>query len=445
MSTIDSPSAAAVLPRDTLGDALRDRSIWLLFVLGLATGIPVSWGWYQLVAWPGFTQIEWSLWLPLTHFGIVSAVVLIVAPFLDSGPAPLFRGLGHRRSWVALTLSCALVLMVVLGVIGALVPHRALAAQAAIGIIALPVAGLLWISIDALRIEARPGREQAYAVAAQYIGALLASGIVSRFGGDAGTSAPMAIAFTVLLAAGLGAVFLLRGERASSPTDNVSALLHLARTLTAPWRAFFAQHGAASGLLLAAIALYAIAGSAAEHLGKNGHLYEIIDPTRPDADSDRHVLASQIASPFELVVSLLAGVAAMFAAARLAPARAFAVLQFAVVAVTVFFLACKLVFGFTVITVGLLYALRAMLISAAMVIYAVVAARLTARPNTAGQYAMLGLFVSLFWLSETGLNWIGPMLGSYVTAGGAIAASVAALFCMRAAARIVRRGPVDRG
>jgi hypothetical protein len=445
MNTTNAPSGAPAAPRETLDEALRDRGIWLLFALGFATGAPATWGWYELVAWPGYTRIEWWIWLPLTQLGVVSIAAFIVAPFLDLRPALFFRKLGHRRSWVATWLSGALVLMLSVAAVGALLSHRVALGTAAIqGIIAMPVVAALWIAIDALRIEIRPGRGQAYAVTAQYVGALLASAIVSRFGGDGGESALKVAALTLFLAAGLAAVLLLRSGHDAPGVEAAAAsrwanLQYIGGILAGPWAGFFARHGRASGLLLAAVALYALGGGVAEHLGKNGHLYDILDPARPDADSDRHTQASQFVTPFELVISLLGAVTAMVAARRLAPAKAFALLQYATIALIGCFLACKLVFGFTVIAVGLLYAARTLFIAFAIITYAVVAARLTARPHTAGQYAMLGLFVSLFWLSETGLNWIGPILGSYAAAGAGVAASFGAIVCMRIASRVQPR------
>jgi len=311
------------------------------------------------------------------------------------------------------------------------------------GILALPVMALLWISLDALRIELQPGRGQAVALAAQYIGALAAAAASARI--ESGALAALVLA--MLLALGLAAALLIDEPeplpRAAGAETQASAA-GIFRTLTRPWSAFFARHGSATGLLLAAIALYALGASAADYLGKQGYVIDIIGAGRADADV---IGTTRLAmAPFELVLSLLGALAGMLVAFRLTPARAFIALQYAVLGLVAFFLLCKLTLGFTVITVALLFGVRALVFAAAIVIYGVVAARLTARPYTAGQFALLRLFVGLFWLSEAGMSRLAPMAGSIATAGAAAIAALAAIACMRAAERAARRTPpIDHG
>ena len=83
--------------------------------------------------------------------------------------------------------------------------------------------------------------------------------------------------------------------------------------------------------------------------------------------------------------------------------------------------------------------MRTLILGAAYVIYATVAARLTLRPDTAGQYMLLGLFVGLFWISDSGLGALGALIGSYALTAGAAVAGTAAILLMRLAARMAKR------
>jgi hypothetical protein len=57
-----------------------------------------------------------------TAFSMIYLAALVVAPWLDRWPAPFFRRLGHRRSWVASSLAAALLLTVIFVAIMALLP-----------------------------------------------------------------------------------------------------------------------------------------------------------------------------------------------------------------------------------------------------------------------------------------------------------------------------------
>lgn len=432
------PAAAAPV------SALADRNIWLLSALGLATGLPAGAAWYGL--FPDIdATIEHALLLSLTGLGLIGIVELLAGPFLDRYKAPLFPTHGHRRSWLASSLTAALALTAVYAVAAAISPNFGAALGTVFKILLIPVMGLLWISLDALRIELRPGRAQAVAFGAQYIGALAGAALASGVGGTV-IASPLGLISVVLLAVGLVAALLI--DEPAPPAGAPDAARGILATLMRPWSDFFARHGAAAKLLLAAIALYALGASMADYLGKQGYIVDIIAAGRDSADrggADRDAIgAARLAmSSLELAFMLLGALAGMAVAGRFAPARAFAMLQYAVIALIAFFIACKLTLGFTVITVAGLFALRTLVFSFGGVIFAVVAARLTARPYTAGQFALLVLFVALFWISEIGLNRLAPMVGSLAVSAAGIVAAVLALVCMRSAARAVRR-PVDR-
>lgn len=417
--------------------ALADRNSWLLAALGLGTGLPFGAAWYSLFR-PVDTSIEQVLLLFLTSFGVVGLIELLAAPFLDRRKAPVFRALGHRRSWVAGALATALALTAVQVVAAMASPGLGAGFGTVFGVLVVPVMAILWIALDALRIELRPGRAQAAAFFAQYAGALAGAAVAGQIGG-AGAASPLGPLSVVLLAIGLGAALLI-AEPAQQPGAAAPAAGAFA-TLTRPWADFFARHGRSAKWLLAAIACYALGASVADYLGRNGYIADLVTADRSGADDIG--AARQAMSSLELAFSLLGALAGAIVAGRFAPARAFAWLQYAVIALIALFVACRTALGFTPITVALLFALRTLVFAFGAVIYAVVAARLTARPHTAGQFALLGLFVALFWISDAGMNRLAPRAGSLPLALAAIGSICVAVLLMRMAARAARRSGGD--
>jgi len=431
-SAVTSRTAAA--ERASLGAVLNERTTWLFFVLGFGTGIPLGWSWTDLFPRADIV-IDRALFLVVTSLGIVLLIQLTAAPFLDQHRAPFFRSLGHRRSWVASTAGAALVL-IGLQVAVALASEGAAKRYATIsGILAFPVHALLWISIDALRIDAQRGRAQAVAYAAQFSGVLAASLIISRFAGDQITL-PLTLAFGALMALSLGAVLMIKEPSAAA--EGLPAPASVLATLARPWRTFLARHGKASGPLLAALAAYALAASAADFLGKQGHLIDILISAGPSFET-ANMGAAMPMSTQESGLMLIGAGAGLIIAFRHPPARAFAALTCAWLAVVALFVACAAVLGFTVFTVAGQFAFRSVIAGAGFVIFWSIAARLTARPNTAGQFAILGALIALFWISDGVFRLISSIIGGYALAGGAAIAGVAAIILMRTAARISRR------
>lgn len=430
MSVSASPPKSAAPPERVLAD----RTVWLLCALGLATGIPTGFTWYSL--FPAVqTGIEQALLLSLTALGVIGVIELLAGPFLDRYEAPLFRRLGHRRSWLASTLAAAVALTAVYATAALIAPGLAAGLGTILGIFAVPTMALLWISLDALRIELRPGRAQAMAFGAQFIGALVAALIADRLG-STGIDSPLGFVAVVLLALGLAAALVI--DEPAKP-DTPPARAGFLATLAQPWSAFFARHGAAGKFLLAAIAFYALGAGVADYLGMQGYVIDII-AAEPGAATREPVHAARLAlSSLELAFLLVGALAGMAVAGRLAPARAFTLLQYAVVATIAFFILCKLVLGFTVFTVAGLFALRTLVFAFGGVIFAVVAARLTARPHTAGQFALLVFFVALFSISDAGMNRLAPLIGSLPIAAGGIVAAIIALALMHLASGAARR------
>lgn len=431
MSTSASPPQTSA----PSSSAFADRNVWLLGLLGLATGLPTGFAWYNL--FPAIdTGIEQAVFLSMTAFGVIGILQLIAGPFLDRRKAPFFRALGHRRSWLASSLAAALALTAIYAAAALFAPGAAAGLGTILGILAVPVMALLWISLDALRIELRPGRAQAAAIGAQFIGALAAS-LISMLLAAGTIASPMGLVSVVLLAVGLGAV--LRIDEPAPLARRPAPAQGILATLARPWSDFLARHGASAKFFLAAVAFYAFGAGIADYLGRQGYVVDLIGGDRGSEGLEDIGAVRRAMTSFELAFMLVGAAAGMLVAARGAPARAFAVLQYAVLAQILFFVLCKLTLGFTVLSVAGLFAARTLLFAFGVVIFAVVAARLTARPHTAGQFALLGAFVALFWISDAGLNRFAPALGGLATSAlGAVAAAIA-IACMRLAARVAQR------
>ena len=432
MTTTGLSPRTAAAERLSLGAVLGERNVWLLFVLGLASGLPGFSYWFNLFPRVDL-EIDRTLGLSLIGFGATGWIAFAAAPFLDRYGVPGFARLGRRKSWVAAAL-CAALALIALHVLTALASEGAALRLSAIsGVAAMIAFSFLWIAVDALRIELYRGRAQAVAMAAQYLGALTAAALAARFTFDVHTVQP-ALIFGALLAVALGAVVSMKAPaaRAGDPAASLPALL------ARPWTTFFARHGSAAGFLLGALALYALAGSAADFLGKQGYLVELLrgdsrtyDPGPSDA------LAA--ASTQEIAFTAIGVVAGMLIAYFVAPARAFFVLMLAYLGLLGFFLLCKVELGFTVFTVAGSYALRTLIYGVSAVIYFTIVARLTAPPDTAGHVAILALVSGVPWLSETAFAALAPTIGGYGLAAGAALAALGAIACMRRAARAARR------
>jgi hypothetical protein len=307
------------------------------------------------------------------------------------------------------------------------------------GIPALLVWGLLWISVDALRIDLYRGRAQAAAYTAQVFGSLAAWTIGTLPVRDWHSLAP-AILGAALFMVALGAVFLIKEPPSVSADEARPPSLPAA--LAQPWSAFFARHGRASGFLLAAIACYALAACAADFLGSKGYGVDVLRSSHVDFYQVSAVSRAYGAvSAQEITLTAIGAVAGLLIAFGLSPVRAFSVLVYAHLALLALFALCKVWTGLTALNVAGLFALRTLIYGASFVIYTTVAARLTARPHTAGQYAMLALFVGLFWISEDGFTFLASRIGTFATAAGAAIAGLAAIVLIRSAARVAYSAP----
>jgi hypothetical protein len=457
------PSSAQHVPHPpwtvALRRGLRDRANWVMFALGLGTGIPIGWAWYNL-PWTvtrGAYPVENSLagaYFDFTAYSMIYLAALVVAPWLDRWPAPFFRRLGHRRSWVVSSLSAALVLTGIFVAIMSLLPMATAEGFAQIyGYFAFIVVGVLFAAVLAFRIQLRPGREQAMAFGAQYLGATIGQ-YAALLGGETGLSYPHAGVVALLLCLAIWAV--ARFAEPEPPRMGADAFARVpplvppplvpfefaARTIADPWRAFFRRHGRGSTLMLAALAFFGAAIGGALFLGAAGIAIGLEAPRDQEA-IDRMANGVALILPFGIIF-MLAGLVAGIAVSLARPApQAFRLLQNVIIAFAVLFLVCKLASGSIGLSAATMALASTLLEPFYMVILAVVLARLTAGPHIAGQALILIAFATLPRLSSGLLYRVASEIGTLGLAAFVIVMALAALFCMWSAEQIARQPVVS--
>jgi hypothetical protein len=429
MSASNMSPRTVAAERTSLASVLGERNIWLLFALGFATGYPFH-AWLNTFARVDLA-IDGALFLSMIGFSITSLIAVLTAPLLDRFAFPGFARIGHRKSWVAAALIAAVALLALY--IGTKLSSEGAALRFAgiSGAAAMIVHAFLWIAMDALRIDLYRGRSQAVAATATYLGGLTALVLLSRFALP-GDTVEMAAAYATLLAIGIGAVVLVREPPAVADADAANAVPYLGA-----WRSFMARNGLPGVYLLAAIACYALAASVADFLGAQGYLVDLLRTDFRDYDTSTSD-AEAVLNTQTVTLTAIGIVAGLLIAFGMAPARAFAFVLLSILALLIFFVACKIALGFTVFTVAGLFVLRTLIWSGAFIVYLTIAARLTAPPHTAGHVAIITVFGSVFWISEQGLRALAMPYGSYLLAAIGSAAAIAALVLIRIAARVAR-------
>lgn len=152
---------------DTLAIYATRRMI-TLFVLGIASGLPLALTASTLTTWLADSGVEWKTIGLFAAVGMPYALKFLWAPLIDGLPLPvLTRVLGRRRAWMLLT-QCGLVVMLL--VMALLEP------TAMLGVIALTAVGIAALSatqdivIDAFRVESVPLEEQGAGAASLVFG-----------------------------------------------------------------------------------------------------------------------------------------------------------------------------------------------------------------------------------------------------------------------------------
>lgn len=155
---------------------LTDRRLWLMGLLGVASGLPLPLSGFTFRLWLAKDGVSLALIGLTANAGLAYSLKFLWAPALDRLRAPGFVRLGRRRGWLV-----PIQLALALAAFGLAAARPAVAPLAAIGTAALVafLSASQDIVIDAWRIETFPPRAQGAALAAYVWGyriALLIAG-----------------------------------------------------------------------------------------------------------------------------------------------------------------------------------------------------------------------------------------------------------------------------
>ena len=155
---------------------LADRRLWLMGLLGLASGLPLPLSGFTFRLWLAKGGVSLALIGLTANAGLAYSLKFLWAPALDRLRAPGFGRLGRRRGWLVLIqLALALAAAALAAARPAIAPVAAIGAAALVAFLSASQD----IVIDAWRIETFPPRAQGAALAAYVWGyriALLVSG-----------------------------------------------------------------------------------------------------------------------------------------------------------------------------------------------------------------------------------------------------------------------------
>ena len=146
--------------KDSLVDTLKyyaDRRVWIIFILGFASGFPWVLIGSAMTAWLKEADLTRST---IGFFGsifVVYAINFLWAPLLDRVSPPILSKLGTRRSWIVLMLFIMFVSVLLLSQTD---PSKTLWWTSLIALIIALSSATLDIAIDAYRIESIRADEQ---------------------------------------------------------------------------------------------------------------------------------------------------------------------------------------------------------------------------------------------------------------------------------------------
>lgn len=256
-------ASALARRRYTLADYLN-RRVMTMLALGFSSGLPFllvanTFGYWLRDEGIALTAIGFLSWV-----GFAYTLKFLWAPLLDRVNAPLFTGLGRRRSWIGLmqmVIALGLVAMALTGTSHGLVQ---------LGVCALVVAfasATQDIAIDAWRIESARDQDELGLLTSGYTfgyrAALLMSEavilpIAQRIGWNGSY-----IFYGAIMALALAATLLAsepRGANATMPAKDKAAPLWKLRgafdAIAGPFIEFFRTHGARALPMLLAISLF---------------------------------------------------------------------------------------------------------------------------------------------------------------------------------------------
>ena len=254
----DSSSVAdeRAAPRATWREALVNRRVGVMLLLGFASGLPLALTTGTLQAWATADGLDIKTIGFLTLVGSAYTLKFLWAPLMDRFVPPL---LGRRRGWMLVT-QCLLIVSI--ATMGAFRPSTAIYALALMAVIVAFCSASQDIAYDAYRTDVLRKEERGAGAAVSVFGYRIAM-LVS--GGLALVLADSYIGWraTYLVMAALMLVGVITTWYAPEPEVAAQPPRTLAEAVTGPLRDFFSRRGAILALLL--IVLYklgdAFAGS----------------------------------------------------------------------------------------------------------------------------------------------------------------------------------------
>ena len=247
--------------RDVIA-SLGQPKVAVMLALGFASGLPFLLTGNTLGYWLRDEGTTLQAIGFLSWVGLAYSLKFLWAPIVDRTDAPIFAGLGRRRSWMLLTQ-----VLVAAGLLGLSLsgPKHGLTTVGALALLVAFSSSTQDIVIDAWRIEAASSSDELGLLSAAYqLGyraALIASEALILISANH-LGWPVSYAFmAVLMGIGMGAtVAAIEPARVEPPgalaAKRLTSVRGFVDAVVGPFTEFFRVHGAVALLMLAMISLY---------------------------------------------------------------------------------------------------------------------------------------------------------------------------------------------
>lgn len=135
------------MARKKLAELFKHRRMWIVFLMGFASGLPMLLTGGTLKTWLAREQVDLSTIGYFSWVGLAYSLKFLWAPFLDRYKLFFF---GRRRSWI---LMCQVVIAALLFYLGSLNPQESLGIMAGAAVVIAFFSATQDIAIDAYRRE----------------------------------------------------------------------------------------------------------------------------------------------------------------------------------------------------------------------------------------------------------------------------------------------------
>lgn len=249
--------------RRTVLASLGQPKVAVMLMLGFSSGLPFFLTGNTLGYWLRDQGTTLQAIGFLSWVGLAYSLKFLWAPVVDRLDAPLFAGLGRRRSWMLLTQS-----LIAIGLFG-MASTGTSHGLPTIGALALLVAfssSTQDIVVDAWRIEAASDSDELGLLSAAYqLGYRAAIIVTESFILISANHLGWRISYgamAVLMAVGIGAtMFAIEPRRSEAPASaggqqRLASIRGFTQAVVGPFVEFFRAYGSVAVLMLAMISLY---------------------------------------------------------------------------------------------------------------------------------------------------------------------------------------------